>query len=482
MPVDGSFAVIGRSISWRTLAGVGLFLALVLVMVWPAPARASTLERLPIKQFLRPAITVVDGTAAIPAIPAHSPRQAAWPPKYFWGHVSDSSDGEMIPGAVVKATQPGTSLVYTTTTDAGGYYRLDLNPDANDMFGKYDVEFSAAGYVTKKYKLWLSLLWHEPDPANPANGSVDEALTPSASPTPTPTPTTSPTPPPSGVIFYDGFEGSTSAWTLEGDPTWAVTTYRAAVGQHSAYCAGSRIAPPGPYADNMNAWLIAGPFDLSAVSAATFQYKVYYKTQASVDLVKAFVSTDNKNFYGNVYSADSQGWIDKSMDLTAVPAGLGNVCGKSQVWIAFLFTSDASIVDEGAFVDEVKLLAGSSPTPTPTPTVTPTPTPAPTPGGDTVGPVCGAKNVTVVRGKVCKLFFRVHDAQSTKVKKHLVITTKSGVVKKNWSSAYGENFDGWWYMKYTCRLPRGSYLIVVTGEDLAGNSASVVGRGTLRVK
>ncbi|MEI6452637.1 MAG: hypothetical protein WCP98_22160, partial [Actinomycetes bacterium] len=30
------------------------------------------------------------------------------------------------------------------------------------------------------------------------------------------------------TIFYDGFEGSTSQWTVSGDPTWAITTYRAA--------------------------------------------------------------------------------------------------------------------------------------------------------------------------------------------------------------------------------------------------------------
>jgi hypothetical protein len=68
------------------------------------------------------------------------------------------------------------------------------------------------------------------------------------------------------------------------------------------------------------------------------------------------------------------------------------------------------------------------------------------------------------------------------VTKRLVITTKSGVVKKTWSSGYDENYAGWWYVRYTCRLPKGTYRIIVTGEDLAGNSPSVVGKATLRVK
>ena len=50
------------------------------------------------------------------------------------------------------------------------------------------------------------------------------------------------------------------------------------------------------------------------------------------------------------------------------------------------------------------------------------------------------------------------------------------------ASDLGESYDGWWYLKYTCRLPKGTYRIVVSGEDLAGNSASVVGRATLKVK
>jgi len=64
----------------------------------------------------------------------------------------------------------------------------------------------------------------------------------------------------------------------------------------------------------------------------------------------------------------------------------------------------------------------------------------------------------------------------------LAITTKSGVVKKRWTWDYDKNSAGWWWMKYTCRLAKGTYGIVVTGEDLAGNGASVIGRATLTVK
>ena len=71
----------------------------------------------------------------------------------------------------------------------------------------------------------------------------------------------------------------TSPWTVSGDPTWAITTYRVAAGTYSSYCAGSAIAAPGPYVNNMSAWRIAGPFNLSTVSSATFLYNAYVATE-----------------------------------------------------------------------------------------------------------------------------------------------------------------------------------------------------------
>ncbi len=101
---------------------------------------------------------------------------------------------------------------------------------------------------------------------------------------------------------------------------------------------------------------------------------------------------------------------------------------------------------------------------------------------DTVGPRCAAKNVRVKRGRTCRLYLRVSDALSARVTKRLVIQTKSGKIKMRWSTGYRENYNGWRYVKYRCRLPKGNYRIVVTGKDLAGNKASVVGKARLRVR
>jgi hypothetical protein len=101
---------------------------------------------------------------------------------------------------------------------------------------------------------------------------------------------------------------------------------------------------------------------------------------------------------------------------------------------------------------------------------------------DSVGPVCAARSATVKRGSTVKLYFKVHDALSKKVTMQLVVATRSGAVKQKWARGYGENFAGWWLVSYKCKLPRGTYSIQASGKDLAGNSASKVGRATLTVK
>jgi hypothetical protein len=165
------------------------------------------------------------------------------------------------------------------------------------------------------------------------------------------------------TIFYDGFEGSVASWSPEGGsyPTWAFFTHRPYAGQWSAYCAGytgsSFNDPPGPYFNNMNAWLETGPFDLSAVTSASLDFKLWFDTELNYDKIMYMVSVDDQHFYGFGDSGNSQGWVDRSLDLTNVPT-LGNVCGRSNVWIAFIFTSDSTNTDEGAYVDDVRISAG----------------------------------------------------------------------------------------------------------------------------
>ena len=162
------------------------------------------------------------------------------------------------------------------------------------------------------------------------------------------------------TIFADGFEGGTSPWQSSNSPTWGRTSYRTATGAWSAFCAGDGVGAPGPYPGSMDAWLVAGPYDLSTVTSGTLSFKVWLSSQLDHDWVSGMVSVDGVAFYGWSGSGSSSGWASRSIDLTSVP-GAGNVCGHSQVWVAFVFQSDATVGGEGAYVDDVVLQGDRAP-------------------------------------------------------------------------------------------------------------------------
>ena len=181
----------------------------------------------------------------------------------------------------------------------------------------------------------------------------------------------------SGVVqaaaFGEDFEVGLGQWTLYGNPTWGTTTYRAGTGTRSAYCAGSSFPAPGPYLDNMSAWMVAGPFDLSSAITATLEYEQYLNTEKDYDYCYAMASEDGSMFSGSGWSGSSGGlWSQKTLDLTAVPDGSGgtvNFAGDSSVWVAFYFESDGSATGEGAYVDKVELVTSTAP-PTGDPVIT----------------------------------------------------------------------------------------------------------------
>ena len=99
---------------------------------------------------------------------------------------------------------------------------------------------------------------------------------------------------------------------------------------------------------------------------------------------------------------------------------------------------------------------------------------------DTTAPQVGAKNAVAKRNQIVKIYFRVYDDVSAQVASQVQIVSEAGAVKKSWDWDYDENWDGWWSVKYKAALPKGKYTIMVTGTDLAGNSAK--GFATLTVK
>ena len=169
------------------------------------------------------------------------------------------------------------------------------------------------------------------------------------------------------TIMSEGFEGAfpNSIWRVGdangssyGDYYWDDTSYMAYSGYWSAWAARGGANGLNPYfynyPNNMRSWMTYGPFDLRNTTDAKLTFNFWNRSEANYDYFQWLVSVDGTNFYGYQVSGDSAGWRTVIFDLKAVP-GLGNLTGRSSVWISFRFISDSSVTLKGPFVDNVVL-------------------------------------------------------------------------------------------------------------------------------
>jgi hypothetical protein len=162
------------------------------------------------------------------------------------------------------------------------------------------------------------------------------------------------------TIMAENFEGvfPSGSWQVDDNPTWATDDFKPYSGSKSAWCArgGSSGLDPATnnYPNNMNAWMIYGPFDLSDVTEADLIFNYWLEIDENFDYFKWLASTDGTNYWGYQTDISTSGWVEKRFDLSSVPT-LGNLCGESRVWIAFKFDSDPSATYKGAFVDDIVL-------------------------------------------------------------------------------------------------------------------------------
>lgn len=171
-------------------------------------------------------------------------------------------------------------------------------------------------------------------------------------------------------IMTEDFEGTfPGAWNVFADSGpdayWGKDGYRNHTdgGSYSAFCAKEGTAgvnPPNDYPNDMDAWMIYGQFSLEGATDARLDFYLWADIELGFDYACWAASTDGFSFNGWQFSGDSGGWGDRSFDLTHVPTSpttFIDLCGESQVWIAFIFESDVlNIGDyEGAFIDDVVL-------------------------------------------------------------------------------------------------------------------------------
>ncbi|HZT06473.1 MAG TPA: hypothetical protein VFC51_05545 [Chloroflexota bacterium] len=256
---------------------------------------------------------------------------------------------------------------------------------------------------------------------------VDTATAPMASARTTAQPLS--TTPGFTTITCETFEGSwpTSSWltfdnsaaTFGNGLCWAPVAFQARFGSKSAWpaagCSGALNPATSNYANNMDSWMIFGPFSLADAVDGDVRFSLWLQTEINFDYVYWGASIDGEEFQVTGLSGRSttsepptaNGWLDEVIDLKNAPA-LGNLMGEPVVYIAWIFQSDSSITDNGPFVDDVliekKVSAAATPTsPPPTstspvntlvasPTRTQTRTPTATP---TIGGAIGGRNLSI---------------------------------------------------------------------------------------
>jgi hypothetical protein len=171
------------------------------------------------------------------------------------------------------------------------------------------------------------------------------------------------------TVFSDDFESEfpSENWDLwrpgnKTDAMWdAWTCWHGDSPSHSVGCAagGSEaIACDGQYPNDMDSWMVYGPFSLADpnIIAAELFFNFTLECEENEDIFYVGASTDGDNF-DIVYSTGSVPPSSYILDLDNVP-GAGSVIGRDQVWIGFVFQSDRSVSEGfGAQVDDVVVRA-----------------------------------------------------------------------------------------------------------------------------
>jgi len=168
------------------------------------------------------------------------------------------------------------------------------------------------------------------------------------------------------VLKSEGFESSfPNVWQISYNPSapyfWDDVAANAHSGSRSGWCMGGTVPPnpvpnpnTGQYVNNMNSWMVYGPFDLSDATDAKLDFWYWLDSEQGFDNFIWAASVDNVSYNGFGISGNSNGYVSESFDLKAVPT-LGDLTGEPAVYIAFIFQSDGSVTDRGAFLDDVSL-------------------------------------------------------------------------------------------------------------------------------
>lgn len=219
---------------------------------------------------------------------------------------------------------------------------------------------------------------------------------------------------PWNTVVAENFEGGfpagwqlDSAWYYGGtyynvtsQVAWGKRTCHAFSGSYGGWAVGGgSIGSTKPcsagYPDDTLTFMTYGPINLSQVKDGLLSMKFWLDSEYSYDHLGMGVSIDNNMFYGDFFSGNSNGWQVDTLDLKNVPT-LGNVTGRSQVWIGMWFDTDYANLnyEEGAFIDDILLAT------------------CPSVGGCTTAPTFTQAHAQAVSGE-----FEIKQAEQVRIKR-----------------------------------------------------------------
>ncbi|MFC2029381.1 hypothetical protein ACFLWA_01475, partial [Chloroflexota bacterium] len=176
------------------------------------------------------------------------------------------------------------------------------------------------------------------------------------------------------TIMAEDFEGVfPGPWLLgdnipgEGEYFWGKRSCRPGAGSYSGWAFGggadgTALNCGSNYPNNAQSWMIYGPFSLAGATAAELAFHSWRNLENDYDWLFWGASTDGSDFSGYYASGGSGSGFETVFDLSNAST-LGDLRGRSNVWIALAVGTDGSVnYPEGVYVENIVLRKSSSTT------------------------------------------------------------------------------------------------------------------------
>lgn len=149
-----------------------------------------------------------------------------------------------------------------------------------------------------------------------------------------------------GTYWYAADQNSNNGLDYWGDQSMAEGA-RVYSGSYSAYCADHGDGPGQTYDNNMLAGMqFQNPVNISGYSSVHLSFMMYYDTESGYDYVTLQYWTGSSWVTFDAFTGFA-GWTQYSYNLIGFP---------SQLYLVWVFDSDAAVTDEGAYVDDISLV------------------------------------------------------------------------------------------------------------------------------